>query len=90
MRRHGELCADGARAELLLHRGAQLGISSVKKRHTKHKKVGYDIFAAYNDKLWRSLHEGSRASRNFYRRYFREDSDVSSCTSLSSSEAVSR
>ena len=74
MRRHGECCADGSRAVFPLR---------------KHEEVGYDIFAAYNDKLWRSLHEGSRASKNFDRRYFREDSDVSSCTSLSSSEAVS-
>ena len=58
----------------------------VRKRHTKQSNMPYDICAACDDKMRRVLHEGPRASQNGFRRYFRDHSDVSSCTSVSASE----
>ena len=92
MHRHGELCADGARAEILLQRGLSMEVTRPRRGtpSTRRCVTTFVLRMMTRDKLWRSLHEGSRASRNFHRRYFRDDSDVSSCTSLSSSEAASR
>ena len=59
-----------------------------RKRHLKPKHTKDSALAAYSTELLRKcLDTGSKQSRNWFRRYFRDDSDISSCTSLSDSEA---
>ena len=59
-----------------------------RKRHLKPKHTKDSALASYSTELLRKcLHTESKQSRNWFRCYFRDDSDISSCTSLSDSDA---
>ena len=59
-------------------------VAPLRKRHLKHKPDKTEALRAHTtERIRQALHTGSIESQNFYRRFFRDDSDISSCSSLS-------